>query len=434
MTLCWCSSGELQDFLPGYSRCLSCGTLIAETASCPVDVRIGREEEAFYGKEYWFSHQEKDLRLPDIHSRARADLPERCLYWLRTLLKYKPPAAAALELGGAHGGFVAMLRWAGYDASGLELSPWVVEFARQTFGVPMCQGPVEDQNIEQGSLDVIALMDVLEHLQDPVDTMKRCAVLLKPDGLFLIQTPCCRDDGTYDEMAARNDPFLNMLIPEEHLFLFSKKSIVTFFNRLGMDFTVFEPAIFGHYDMFVVAGKKPLRVHTLEEQEKALMATPGGRMVQAILDLDKQRRALEQRCLELEADRSARQEVIERQAREFSEKLAEVESDRVERLDVIRRLNEKLRESESDRAARLEVIERQAREFSEKLAEVEADRAARLEVIERQAREFSEKLAEVEADRAARLEVIERQARDLEALSEQLEGGRKLRAGPNRGT
>jgi hypothetical protein len=77
----------------------------------------------FYGKNYWFTHQEGDLGLPNIITRARIDLPERCLYWLRTLLKYKLPPAKVLELGSAHGGFVALLQWAGFEAMGSEVSP-----------------------------------------------------------------------------------------------------------------------------------------------------------------------------------------------------------------------------------------------------------------------------------------------------------------------
>ncbi|MGQ9532551.1 MAG: class I SAM-dependent methyltransferase, partial [Desulfotomaculales bacterium] len=118
--------------------------------------------------------------------RARTDLPERCLYWLRTLLKYKLPPGRVLELGCGHGGFVALLRWAGFEAIGLELSPWVVGFARQTFGIPTLLGPVENQVIEPSSLEAIVLMDVLEHLPNPLSTLRHCLELLKQDGIFVI--------------------------------------------------------------------------------------------------------------------------------------------------------------------------------------------------------------------------------------------------------
>lgn len=69
------------------------------------------------------------------------------------------------------------------------MSAWVVEFARRRFNVPMLFGPVEGQQIAPGSLDLIALMDVLEHLPDPAGTMLHCLSLLRPDGVLMIQTP-----------------------------------------------------------------------------------------------------------------------------------------------------------------------------------------------------------------------------------------------------
>ncbi len=80
----------------------------------------------------------------------------------------------------------------------VEMSPWVVEFGQKTFGVPISVGPVEDLDIAPGSLDVIALMDVLEHLPDPAATMAHCLKLLKPDGLLLIQTPQFKEEMNYD--------------------------------------------------------------------------------------------------------------------------------------------------------------------------------------------------------------------------------------------
>jgi SAM-dependent methyltransferase len=131
---------------------------------------------------------ENDLGFANIYQRARTDLSERGLHWLKTLLKYRVPPGRVLELGSAHGGFVAALKWAGFDSSGLELSPAIAQIARILFDVRMLVGPVEDQKIPSGSLDVIALMDVLEHLPDPVATMRHCIDLLTPDGFLLVHT------------------------------------------------------------------------------------------------------------------------------------------------------------------------------------------------------------------------------------------------------
>ncbi|HUK56514.1 MAG TPA: class I SAM-dependent methyltransferase, partial [Nitrospiria bacterium] len=220
------------------------------------------------------------------------------------------PPAEILELGSGHGGFVALLRQCGFNATGLEISPWVVDFARKTFGVPMRLGPVEDQKINPGSLDVIALMDVLEHLPDPAGTMRCCLKLLKPDGILVIQTPRFPGNKSYDEMVSDKNRFLEMLQKEEHLYLFSEQSICRFFHDLGCDCLLFEQAFFPHYDMFVIVSQIPTALHSKEEIDRGLSSTRGGRIIQALLDKDESSRQVAKRLQESEADREARLEQI----------------------------------------------------------------------------------------------------------------------------
>jgi len=161
---CWCGSSKLVAFDGDYFRCAACETLVLRRMPGGDVTKVGADEAGLYGKEYWFDHQEHDVGFPNITQRSRADLPERCVHWLRAVLKYKLPPARTLELGAAHGGFVALLRRAGFNATGLELSPWIADFARRTFAVPMLQGPVERQPLEPGGLDLVMMMDVIEHL------------------------------------------------------------------------------------------------------------------------------------------------------------------------------------------------------------------------------------------------------------------------------
>jgi 2-polyprenyl-3-methyl-5-hydroxy-6-metoxy-1,4-benzoquinol methylase len=356
---CWCGSTDLFPFSPAYLRCQACATLIS-TCMAETDItRVTNDEEDFYGHTYWFSHQENELGFTSIIDRSRTDLPERCLHWLRAVAKYKLPPARALELGSAHGGFVALLRWTGFEATGLELSPWVVKFAQDTFDVPMLLGPVEDQQIEASSLDLIVLIDVLEHLPDPVGTLQHCLSLLKPDGILVIQTPCSPEEKTYEDLVSHEDPFLGMLVEKEHLYLFSRSSIRKFLAQLGCEFIQFEPAMFARYDMFLIASRSPLEVYTPDQIEKALSTTPNGRMVQALLDLYEKQ-------AELESDRAARLEAVNR----LNEQLTVCEADRADRLNAINQLNEQLTVCEADRAARLDQIHTLSRLLQEQVDQV----------------------------------------------------------------
>jgi 2-polyprenyl-3-methyl-5-hydroxy-6-metoxy-1,4-benzoquinol methylase len=308
---CWCGQTELADFSPEYSLCEKCQTLVLK--NWPPTERFNVVDDAtdFYGRSYYETHLSQAYGYPDLGERARSDLNERCMHWMRTLLKYRLPPARTVELGCAHGGFVALMRLAGFDATGLELSPWLVDYAKSAFGVPMLTGPIEEQNIEPGSLDIILHFDVLEHLPDPRGTMQRCMELLKPDGFIMVQTPWFRADRSYQEMVENHDPFLEQFKPAEHLRLFSRASITQLFSGVGAPFVYFEPAIFHHYDMFLVASARELTSHTEEEITSALLNRPEGRIVQALLDANAQHVELARRYAEIDADREARLRLLQ---------------------------------------------------------------------------------------------------------------------------
>ncbi|WP_441229154.1 class I SAM-dependent methyltransferase [Tardiphaga sp. 215_C5_N2_1] len=305
---CWCGSHNLCGFSPEYARCSVCGTLVALAGLSDEALQVKNDDTDFYGKQYWLEHQSKDLGHPDIFGRAREDLIERNLHWLRTLKAYKLPGSKVLELGCSHGSFVAMLRQAGYDASGMEMSPWVVNFAKETFDIPVFVGPVETTELPNGSFDVVALMDVLEHLPDPIGTMRHALNLLNPDGILLIQTPRFREEMNYETLINTNATFLAQLKSDEHLYLFTEDSVSNLFKRLGADYIRFEQPIFHQYDMFFVVSRQP--IEPITDPKEGSLLTPKGRFVQGLLDQDRKIKELEEHIKVIDSDRAARLEQI----------------------------------------------------------------------------------------------------------------------------
>lgn len=412
MRACWCGNSDIAPFSQGYGECLACGTLVYLPDMPPGHLLVHDDESDFYGKQYWLEHQHNAFGFGDIHARARHDLTERNLHWLKVLLKYRLPPATIIELGCSHGSFVALLRQAGYDASGVELSPWVVDFGSRTFGVSISVGPIESLSIPEGSLDVIVLMDVLEHLSDPMATMSHCLRLLKPEGLLLIQTPQFKEEFRYQSLLESKDRFLEMLIPEEHIYLFSIRSAARLFQQLGAEQVQFEPAIFDHYDMFFAVSRKPLQTHASEEVESALLGTPQGRLSLALLDLRARELNLMQALQESEADRAARWEQIET----LTKMVQESEADRAARGDQTQTLTNLLKKSKKvgeQIAALTKMLQgceedrldqgRQIETLTRMVHESEADRAARGEQIEM----LTRMVRESESSRAAQAEQIE---------------------------
>ncbi|MBE7158767.1 MAG: methyltransferase domain-containing protein, partial [Rhodospirillales bacterium] len=394
---CWCGNANLEDFSPDYQRCTECQTLVVRTMPGEEISEVRDDEHDFYGKSYYQHHVQEENGLPDLQTRARADLPERCLYWLKTLLRYvSGPGARTLELGSGHGGFVAMQRWAGLDATGLELSPWLVRQSREWFGVPVLEGRLEDQELAPASWDAVILMDVLEHLPDPLRTIRAAVALLRsPQSFLLIQTPCYPAGRSYEELCAQEHPFLQMLKPLEHLYLFSEQAVIRLCTELGVGEVRFEPAIFGHYDQYAVASAEPLRERDDTERTRMLMAaSPPARWTLALLDLAVERDVALDTRTQAEMDSTARL----RQVEELTALLSTSEADRAARGHQVSELTSLLSTGEADRAAR----GRQIEELTALLATSETDRAARL----RQVEELTSLLTVSQTDSAARLRQV----------------------------
>lgn len=252
-------------------------------AAPPDPSRVESEGSSLYGLNYFDDHA-REMGHPSLAERARLDLPERCAFWLETLLRFRPPPARSLELGCANGAFVGLLAEAGYEATGLDLSPAVTTLVRDRFAVPVLTGPVEEQHLPSASFDVVVMMDVLEHLADPLATLGAVADVLAPGGLVLVQTPRLDPSRSFEELVASGDPFLAHLKPREHLFLLGEAAARALLEAAGFPVLRLVPAIFHQYDMSFVASRAPLPELPEAEGRAALRRTRSGRVVEALLD------------------------------------------------------------------------------------------------------------------------------------------------------
>jgi SAM-dependent methyltransferase len=98
------------------------------------------------------------------------------------------PAGRLLDVGCGHGLLLDEARARGYDVVGLELSRAAARHARDVLGLDVRELPVESF-IDLDGFDVVVLADVLEHLDDPVAAVERCAGLLRPGGVLCVVTP-----------------------------------------------------------------------------------------------------------------------------------------------------------------------------------------------------------------------------------------------------
>ncbi len=108
----------------------------------------------------------------------------------RRTLEFLSPGERVLEVGCGSGALTEHIQAMGCKVVGVERRPEAAERARR-FCEEVVMGAVEAVSLDYPlhSFDVILLIDVLEHLVDPVKTIYRLRPLLKPEGRILIALP-----------------------------------------------------------------------------------------------------------------------------------------------------------------------------------------------------------------------------------------------------
>ncbi|MCA1834601.1 MAG: bifunctional glycosyltransferase/class I SAM-dependent methyltransferase [Actinomycetota bacterium] len=132
---------------------------------------------------------------------------------------YHTPGRRLIEIGSNMGLFLHVARNRGWQARGIEPSKWAVEQGVERYGVDLKQGTVEDLADEPKSADVVVMLDVLEHLSDPLDALKKLRPMLADDGLLVLST--VNLSGLHARLRDGNWPWFI----RSHLYYFSEETL-----------------------------------------------------------------------------------------------------------------------------------------------------------------------------------------------------------------
>ncbi|HYO99637.1 MAG TPA: class I SAM-dependent methyltransferase [Pyrinomonadaceae bacterium] len=94
-----------------------------------------------------------------------------------------------LDVGCGRGEVVAAAQARGWEAEGCDLSEDFVRYAREVNGVRATAATLEGMNYPDASFDVVTLVEVIEHLYDPAETVRELRRVVRPGGLVYISTP-----------------------------------------------------------------------------------------------------------------------------------------------------------------------------------------------------------------------------------------------------
>jgi len=166
----------------------------------------------------------EDLEDPEYENGRN----ERLIQERRVLMGLKKikPEGTLLDVGAGSGMLVEAALEQGYQAEGIEPSKWLFETARK-HELPIHLGTFPHQNTP-GPYDIITLVDVLEHVTDPLDLMTSLRKGLKKDGILLIVTPDVKS------FPARLLKFKWWHFRVAHVGYFNKKNLALLSQKAGL--------------------------------------------------------------------------------------------------------------------------------------------------------------------------------------------------------
>lgn len=143
-----------------------------------------------------------------------------------------------LDFGCGLGHFLDSAYDFGYSIQGVEFNKYAINYIRKRYTYRII--PYEDFIKMDEKFDVVTLFDVIEHLQDPFETLNRFSTLINNDGLIIIST---MDSHSYISrlLGLRLEDFRRI---REHIYFFSRKNLTILLEKLG--FEILEVASQGH--------------------------------------------------------------------------------------------------------------------------------------------------------------------------------------------
>jgi SAM-dependent methyltransferase len=201
------------------ARCAACGFLfrpgLADRQATKDLYEGGAYEDRPFARDY-ASEQSISERRANAASRLR-------------FVRRHATGGRLLDAGAAGGAFVLEAREAGFAAQGIEPAPAFARHARETLGVDVRDGRLEDLAGAGETWDVITLWHVLEHVPDPVGALRILRDVLAPGGVVVLEVP--NVDSTAARMLGVGWTHLD---PEAHVSHFGPATLRVALERAGL--------------------------------------------------------------------------------------------------------------------------------------------------------------------------------------------------------
>ncbi len=134
--------------------------------------------------------------------------------------KNYPNQGKLIEIGSGFGHLLNFFKQDGWDVMGIEPLKGGCLFSESEFGIKAIPKTLEEASLNENSVDVVLMMHVIEHVSDPSSTFKEVYRILKPGGIFILETP--RYDTFMFKMFAKRERSLSC---NGHIYFFTTHTL-----------------------------------------------------------------------------------------------------------------------------------------------------------------------------------------------------------------
>lgn len=208
-------------------KCRNCGLLYTNPRFVKDELYKIYEDEYFINAKF-YDKSDAFLYGYEDYLKDKDDIQASYRRIFMTIDRFAKPGRL-LEIGCAMGFFLEMAKKRGWDAHGFDISDYACEYATKTLGLNVKKGEFKIGEFPAAHFDTVALLDVLEHLQDPLEELKKYKGVMKPGGLLVLSTlnassPVARILGKRWEDLRRT---------KTHLYIFSKETVASLLKKAG---------------------------------------------------------------------------------------------------------------------------------------------------------------------------------------------------------
>ena len=148
---------------------------------------------------------------------------------LNLIKKYKP-SGDLLDIGAAYGYFLKLAQDSGFNIFGIEPNKESARIAKERFDIDLESTFFDDNYKNPQKFDVITNFHVIEHAINPAEFIRNIQNHLKDGGIAVFETPNIQSFNAF--IMGDKWPYI---IPNEHLFYFSFKSLVPLLIGSGFE-------------------------------------------------------------------------------------------------------------------------------------------------------------------------------------------------------